>query len=709
MSRTISDACDTMLAAGLAPWVVGRLGDSFGSDPGEDFFWADRMDDPPDPPWPRLDGTPTAGLIDDRGRHGCWYLPDYRLIAADLKPEDELSDDVGFRFEARQTGEVLAGARPLNRAVLSFTFSHMMSKEILESFSDRGNLSEVPNVEVEAWLAIPVAAQDGSSEMRKARTVARNAASGNYFVEFELTGDDVGLAYVHLTQSGSAELHVTTTYTGYQKVLIPGSAMELHSDGVHWFGDRFIPIGDGDRVSSADVTIDPDRDTIEYLPVRTSFNRTLPLEMVFNTDKFRSRFTITSKDVSRPIIDVSDLNEFVTPRSEFRELTSLGEVSERYSSLQRLYYGQVSGTVIAIPASYGIVRSSSGLAARCDAIVDPTGINGCRFDFTFTIAPIIDPIDMARLESDLRSTPEAATRSLEVRLPSGLDSRRTSSLSGFASAISTFTTGPEPHTVQVSVEISDTGTTPATTNVNLFLNQLTAADAAALFGDLFVRIDDAFPQPVTAHAVLNLRRTAGSDELTAVVTSDPTARAAAINHGPFDLTMSAFVVLGAAEPRITILPNQILPPGQSAILTTDVADARSVEVSRTLALPTPLPKQRLLELVNFDTQVVQELQHPLTVNATAVNFAADGISSIEVHFSLVALPDIPIPTLTLKPAHAVDFVHVSVPVTAAVADLECRVTLTVTKSGEAASITVTHDYVADPILVVTGNTLAEPG
>jgi hypothetical protein len=351
------------------------------------------------------------------------------------------------------------------------------------------------------------------------------------------------------------------------------------------------------------------------------------------------------------------------------------------------------------------VCNAAGLAASCDAIVDPEGITGCRFDFTFTIAPMVDPIDMARLVSDLSDIPEAGARTLQATLPSGLDLRHRSTLDGFGSADVAFTVGLEPHTVRISVEITDTDSTPATTNANLFLHQLSAEDPAPLFGNLFVRIDDLLPQPVVSHAVLNLRQTAGSDELTAVIVSDATPRALAINHGPFDLVMRRFAVVDDAGVRITTLPGQVLAAGESATLTTDVADATSVEVSRTLNLSAPLPKAQLLKLVTFNTHVVQELQHPLTVNATGVNFAADGISSIAVRFSLKGLPDLPIPALSLTPSHAIDFVHASVPVTAAVVGLESTVSLTIMTSTGPKTIAINHDFATEPVLVVTNNTL----
>jgi hypothetical protein len=56
-----------------------------------------------------------------------------------------------------------------------------------------------------------------------------------------------------------------------------------------------------------------------------------------------------------------------------------------------------------------------GLAATCDSVVDPSpgSTTRCRFHFTFTLAPLADPVDLAALAIDLTGIPEAAGRSLQ--------------------------------------------------------------------------------------------------------------------------------------------------------------------------------------------------------------------------------------------------------------------------------------------------------
>ena len=50
----------------------------------------------------------------------------------------------------------------------------------------------------------------------------------------------------------------------------------------------------------------------------------------------------------------------------------------------------------------------------------PVTVTGCRFHFTFTVAPMADPVDMARLRADVPAIPEAAGRTLTLR-PEGID------------------------------------------------------------------------------------------------------------------------------------------------------------------------------------------------------------------------------------------------------------------------------------------------
>ena len=112
----------------------------------------------------------------------------------------------------------------------------------------------------------------------------------------------------------------------------------------------------------------------------------------------------------------------------------------------------------------------------------------------------------------------------------------------------------------------------------------------------------------------------------------------------------------------------------------------------------------MLEFVTFNTQTVQQVQHPLTVHA-AINFTTAGITAIDVAFSLTEAPTLPVPPLTLTASHTIDFVNVLIPVDSAVTGLDTTVTLNITTSSGQRTVTVSHDFVDDPTLTITNNTI----
>jgi hypothetical protein len=140
-------------------------------------------------------------------------------------------------------------------------------------------------------------------------------------------------------------------------------------------------------------------------------------------------------------------------------------------------------------------------------------------------------------------------------------------------------------------------------------------------------------------------------------------------------------------------------------LSADATGAISVAVARSLVVPNPIPKKAMLEFVTFNTQTVQQVQHPLTVHA-AINFTTAEITAIDVAFSLAEAPTLPVPPLTLTASHTIDFVNVLIPVDSAVTGLDTTVTLNITTSSGRRTVTVSHDFVDDPTLTITNNTIA---
>jgi hypothetical protein len=687
----LNAAFDEFLSAGLAPWLVARTGAGLPSAPsGEAKLPENALD------VPRLEGDAVADLL--VGRHfSHWFRPEF-AVATEFDPV--------FIFAVNQTGDV-GNDGPFNRATLRLSLRTVMPANVAEIAQGNTGLvfRRVPDLNLGVTLSVPMTTRNGATEIQAVPGTATAGADGGFVATFNLTGSVVTAAYVHLTRRGEAGLDVTATYTGYQTGLVTFPDVGFPVHGPIFRGCQFKLFGDGSTTPTPDEPVDPPG-AYRFFPVTARFTRAVRMGLAFDTDAYRSRFTITAENTTRPIIDANDLDDFAAPRSEYRELTTLGDVAAKYPSLRRLYFGQVSGTVVAVPAAYGILRTAQGLLASCDSIVDdsPVTITGCRFHLTFTISPMADPIDLAQLRADILAIPEAAGRMLRVALPGGLDPRHPSSLDGFPAGQAVFSDSQEP-AVQVGVDIADDRSTPATTNVNLFLQQLASTGPAPLFGNIAVRLDDAFPEPVRTQLMLTLRQTADRDELEIAVLAGPPPAVQATNRGPHDLVLRRFATVQGHQVAITTLGDQVLPAGRSTILP-GVVEGVTVEVSRSLAVPSPLPKAAMSKYLTFHTHTVQEVQHPLTVNAAGLNFAAAGITAIDIHISMTATPGTSVPAMTLSPSHPIDFVHVLVPVDSVVTGLDCTVVLTLTTAAGGRTATVSHDFVGEPILIVTQSTIA---
>lgn len=686
----IDNAFDEFIATGATPWLIARIG------PGIDDNWQYPMPYPEnglDIPCVRWAGG-TPGLLDSVTGPS-WYLPVFSVPA----------DDPTFSFAAVQSG-VDPHGDPFNRAQLTFSVSADMPDNIAEIY--HGNEGLPPRLAADLGvlqftLSLPVTDSAGNPQTLTATGDPGYADDGTFIATFDLIGDAVEAAYVHLTRSGSAVLEIAAAYSVYKTALVSAPDVGFPIHGPIFHGYQFQVFGDGEH---GGVEVDrPIPGGYRFMPVTAMIHRSTALGLTFATDTYRSRFTITADGTTRPIIDSSDLSEFASARSEYRELTTLGNVSDRYPTLRRLYFGQVSGTVVAVPAAYGIVHGAKGVAAVCDSIVDdsPDTLTGCRFHFTFLLAPLADPIDLAQLAADLPGIPEAVGRRLRLTLPVGLDPHHPGTLDGFPAATATFADGVAAHTVQAGVDITDDRPTPAVTTVNLFLQQLATRGPAPLFGALAIRLDDAFAGQVRTQATLNLYQTADSDDLTAAIVSSAVQ---VTNRGPLSLVLHRLGLLGPAQPTVIGLADQVLPAGQSSTLPGDASQATGAVVSRTLDVPVPLPKSALRNYVTFNTTTIQQVQHPLTVNAAGLNFDATGITRMDIQISVDEDPRIAIPVLSLSPAHPIDFVHVLIPLGSAVTGLTCTVVFTLTTTAGTRAVSRGHDFVDEPIFVVTGNTIA---
>lgn len=428
----------------------------------------------------------------------------------------------------------------------------------------------------------------------------------------------------------------------------------------------------------------------------------LPMGAKYGGPSYRPLLTLTADGVTRGIVSLEDLSTFHTTQSEYVELTVLGNVAATYPSLRAVYLGQVSGSVIAVPAAYGIARGVNGCAVALDAIVDPSpqSASGCRFQVSATLAPVVDPGDLARLATDLEMEPTLDGKDLHLSLPTLLTRDVPSTLQSSALSGTAFGVGLVPTTFRVTADVVDDDL-PSVVKVNMLLAQLEASVVSSLTGRLALQLDDAH-EPVHADMVLNLRTTAASDDIAIVLEEQG---AAVSNRGPHEVVLTRQTTHAEAGYVSEVL-NLHVAAGTSVALTVPPG-TDEVLLDRTLALPEDVPAADMDLYVRMTVTNVQSVHHVLGVNAIG-QLAGLGLTKLVVTIALRGVNSgTALPEITLTPSHELEQVTVQVPIASVLKGLTADVVLTGETGQEAAwSRQLLHDFLTTPLLVLTDAELA---
>ena len=677
--------------------------------------------------------TQHGSMFNDRDDAGLsWYLPAF----APIDPSDV------FAFAANEGTIVDGSGNPLDTATATIAVASAEPPDVTAARqTDPGRqYKPMPATGYSAVLALPYKDAQGNDQLASVPGTVAVASDGSLLVTFSaLLGATVLQAYEELGQLGGASIELSYGYDVVAWFVRPIRTITI---------PQWIEIGPGRRPVQEPLVLSPFARARPIPPVllpqgpapgrdrRAPFIRPEPpdpiiprpipvggmwitearsggasiaLATIYAAPRYRPKYTITTRaGNTRAIVDATDLKDFDAQHTEFRELTSLGDVHAKYPSIERCYIGEVSGTVVVVPAAYAIAHGAGGCAARIDAVIDtsPASISGSRFQLTFELTPAIDPVDLAQLVEDLQRVPEAAGAALRPALPSGIDTRVASTFSAEVSNLS-FANAPDGGGLLMSFGLTDTGSTPALVNVNLLLAQLTATTTTPLFGTVGVRLDDVYTPPVQATVLLSLATTGDGDDVTITIGGTPAA-VTATNQSPNDVTLVRMLDSTATDATIQPLATE-LPAGQQATLpVADPAAVTSVVVQRTLVLPDPFPRAALSHFIDVHAETVQQAMHSLSVNATSIDFTAAQIAELDIAISLDALPAVAVPSITLNPQHRIDTVDVVVPIAVAIAGLAA--TLTITVHGANATPTrqaeAHNDFAADPIFILTAAAIA---
>jgi len=698
-------------------------------DPSRSGAYEMRLDPNPPPPKPAslpLVNSQAGNLFKDRNDPNLhWYLPAFTL-ADDIDPT--------FAFVAKQADEPGPDNNPFYnvRLTLRMRKSEPPDAVNLTQTDPSAKLQEIPLAEMSAILTSPYRENDGSERQRTARAAIQDQGNGDFLFTFDqIAGPSAIGIFLDLTQFGKAAINLSASYQAwspagtlplpprFQMLALSRTAEVAPAPRAMFLARANLAVAPAMRVRSfaqatpgADDSAGP---TLEQ--TRQTWTASVPLGLKYKKDGYQTKYTVSTATVTEHMIrDDKDLKDFSKSETEFAELHSIENFSARYPTLSRLYIGVFSRTIVVIPQRYSIVRSSAGCAASCFAAVDASDGTKCVFEFDFTVAPEVSRIEFLKLTQEIQSREDL--KDYTLKLPdSFLRATPPSTLvTAFTSSV-VISAGRDPKTFAVTVSISDDGLkTPAVANANLFIARVCSTPGGTdLSGSLSIKLDDGYPEPVTATVDLNFAHTAGTDELVAEV-EEGSADIRLTNKSSHDIQLSRYALINGAQStkipgnlllkgaQITEVPGNLLVPKNGAITVPLPADHGELQFAADsqIAVPQPMSKSDVQEFFAFDIQQEQATQYVVAVNAAGVSFNTK-VKSLQISITFSTLPSVVPPPMTLTDLHKSETIYVRIPLENAVFSLPGTVNVTVHFVDPGVSdltYTVENDFTAEPVLVL---------
>jgi hypothetical protein len=637
-----------------------------------------------------------------------WFLPAFGL-----------GDDPDplFGFAAAQSGVDSAG-NPFNKARLTLSLKKTVPPDVasLKAAQPSATLREVPLRFGAATLAIAYKDQATGADRQANLTGTFGAlADGSLSLDFEnILGVNVVLLFENLRNAGSAVLTLTGAFDVWQqqriwfmRVNVPTAAAAPRAAGPPVRPMMMMrPVGP----PSGEVQPLPPRPQPPPPPppmkTETSVAFTVPLGAKYAADAYLLKYTINASGAPRPILSVDDLRDYNIHQSEYMELHALGDVTQRYPSISRLYLGVLSRTIVIAPVRYAIMRGSDSCAASCQVLLDSSSQSKtAKFQFEFLLVPDLNPIELAQLAQEVVG--HSDLKDCTITTPTSLKDSGSNLATVFKSTAD-FAAGSAPHSFALSVEITDAGLdSPAIANANLLIRQLCAMRPPYLSGTLDLRLDDSFPDPVRVPLVLAFNDTVGDDGLKLAIDESKSAIELTSNS-KFDLRIRRYAL--CVGNSITVIElDQILKSDQTVTLPLPVNHTGlSVLVDREPIFDGGETMESLSRYLDIRVQDVQNVECNIGINAGAVDFTRRGITQLDAQVSFAGLPQLAPISVTLTPKARIGNATVPIPIQAAIGSLGGTILTTVSYAAAGKPqdrLTIQNDFAEFPLYVLADSVL----
>jgi hypothetical protein len=690
----------------------------------------------PDPRRKRLPEHPLMGTLSGHLLHSwpdgdglqMWYLPAFAT-----------ADDPDPTFEFAATQSAVDGAgNPFNNLRLTFRLKKVVPAEVTDFLQQKTNpapiLQEVPlNYSTPTLTLSYMDSHSGAPQTATLNGAVAVQPDGSLDLTFDnVLGVNVVILFENLRTGGTAVLSVSANYQAWlvgtgpeisphplifvrpeiadttgnmprqgpemrRPVVMMRPATVLSASALTNTEPAFTPA----PLSRPPTTIASTTATIAYpIALGTKYAR----------EAYLSKYTVTVGGATRPIVGIDDLRDYNVRQSEFRELHILGDVSQRYPSIARLFFGSLSRVIVAIPTRYVIQRNSDSCAASCQVLLDSSsGKEGAKFQFDFLLEPDISPVDLAQLAQQIDGHDDL--KNCIVTTPSFLKQGGSSTLNTIFKSSATLAPGSTPHSFALSAELVDGGTdSHAIANANVLIRQLFMPHEPYLSGVIDLRIDDMLPDQIQVPLVLNFSATAGNDGLSGTIDEGSQSYQLS-NHSAFDLHLKRYA-LGIGNNLDISGLDQAIKSGQTLPLPLPALHAGlNVLVDRELLFEGAPNMDAMSHYLDVRVQDVQSVQCLIGINAGAVDFTKRGIGALDALLSFTDLPQVAPVNLKLFPKDRVASAGIPIPIQAVLGRLAATIRFTINYADAAKAsdhVTVPNDFLQEPLFVLLDSALGAP-
>ncbi len=641
-------------------------------------------------------GTRVGNIFKDRYNSSLyWYLPGFTLTD---------DPDEYFKFSAKQTGVDNEG-EPFHVLNLQAGLKKLVPDDVVDFKKNHASVKmrEIPIDQFVITLIISFKNADiGNDESRTFPGKAIQTDEGFFQLTFNnIMGNSVIILYENLTQSGRAQISIKAEYDIWKlkkdrMQLLAHMDVKTHNYGVI----KLIKAGKPRIYRHIDLMKQSDS---SYEKSTSYLRMNVPIENKYSTGGYQLKYTITHQSSTQPIININDLADFDNRQSEFIELKTLGDLRQKYPSVQKLYMGVLSKTIVVVPREYVIFRENDNLSANCLALLDssPLGNNRCKFEFKFILTPSIGPIEFMQLSEEIANTPDL--QGFSLTLPDTLNYTEPSTIITLFKSACQVSSSSIPHCFILTVEISDENKdSTAVGNANLFIKQLCLSKKPYISGTIHLKMDDYFEFPVVAAIVLNFQKNIGTEGVQYSI-DESSERINLNNNSPFDFLIRRYAYF--INDNLSIIPlDKTLKCDQTASISlpSEYTEAQFLFEYSTL-LKQNISKAKIDPYMQFLTQDVQSTQYQLAVNVAGINFDGKNIEKIKVKIGIPALPEIDIPAFSLYDLHRFNSTSILIPIQYAISSLEATLGFTIHyKNSDKPNIQISkqNDFVNRPIFVL---------